>query len=210
MQNTLPCDTQCRTAQVTRHHPSSSLHTLAHLAVDWDRDEAVCDPNFKRPAVSVRQGTTLACLRSPLPVPTTSLRVPIPSDSTTPLSASDQSPLDGPVHQRYPGGTPVRCEYRAPRQFARRVRSTRRAALRGAAAVRSSRTGATVRGYSESTQAVRTHLYVREGRADDADVADSVAGNTHEPAVAIGLHTTRRTKLGSAPTKGTPAIPCAL
>jgi hypothetical protein len=107
----------------------------------------------------------------------------------------------------YPGGTPVRCEYRAPRQFARRVRSTCRAALRSASAVRSSRTGAVVRMYSESTQAVRTHLYVREGRADDADVADSAVGDTHEPAFtkkAIGcLHTTRRTNLAPAPTKGT-------
>jgi hypothetical protein len=48
---------------------------------------------------------------------------------------------------------------------------------------------------------VRVHRYVCEGRADDADVADSAADDTHEPAVAIGLQTTRRTKLGSAPTK---------
>ncbi len=61
-----------------------------------------------------------------------------------------------------------------------------------------------MRGYSEGTQAVRTHRDVREGRADDADVADAAdAGHTldtHEPAVAIGLQTTRRAKLAAAPT----------
>jgi hypothetical protein len=49
---------------------------------------------------------------------------------------------------------------------------------------------------------VRTHLYVCEGRADDADVA-LAAADTHEPSVAAGLHTTRCAKLTSARTKGT-------
>jgi hypothetical protein len=55
---------------------------------------------------------------------------------------------------------------------------------------------------------MRTHCDVREGRADDADVADAAAAvDTHEPAVS-GLHTTRRAKLAAAPARalagGTP------
>jgi hypothetical protein len=46
---------------------------------------------------------------------------------------------------------------------------------------------------------VPTHRYVCEGRADDADVA--AAGDTHEPAVTNGLHTTRSAKLAAARTK---------
>jgi hypothetical protein len=59
-----------------------------------------------------------------------------------------------------------------------------------ARAVRSSRTGAAVRGYSGGYSAVRTHRNASKGRADDADVAG--AEDTHEPAGVIGLHTTRR------------------
>jgi hypothetical protein len=67
-----------------------------------------------------------------------------------------------------------------------------------------------VRGYSAGTQAVRTHRYVREGRADDADIAVAAVVDIHEPAVAIftGLHTPRRAKLAVAPAQrlagGTP------
>jgi hypothetical protein len=99
------------------------------------------------------------------------------------------------------GGTPLRCEYYAPRRYRRQgtagTRSPRRAALRGASVVRSRRTGAAVRGYSRGYSAGRAHRDVREGRADDADVAGAV-GDTHEPAV-IGLHTPRRAKLAAAP-----------
>ena len=61
-----------------------------------------------------------------------------------------------------------------------------------------------MRGYSRRYSAVRAHRYVREGRADDPDVAEchssaAAAGDTHEPAV-IGLHTPRRAKLAAPPT----------
>ncbi len=61
-----------------------------------------------------------------------------------------------------------------------------------------------MRGYSRGYSAVRAHRYVREGRADDADVAEchssaAAAGDTHEPAVILGLHTPRRAKLAAAP-----------
>jgi hypothetical protein len=73
--------------------------------------------------------------------------------------------------------------------------------LCGASAVRSRRTGAAVRGYSRGCSAVRAHRYVRDGRADDAHVATAVE-DTHEPAGAGGLHTTRRAKLAAAPAQG--------
>ncbi len=110
---------------------------------------------------------------------------------------------------RYP---PVRCEYRAPRWYAGRVLRVLAAhAVRhcAALALRSSRTGDTVRGYSQDTQAVRTHRYVREGRADNADVAGAAIGDTHKPA-GEGLHTTRRATLAAAPTKRTRRSPTAL
>jgi hypothetical protein len=76
-----------------------------------------------------------------------------------------------------------------------------------------------VRGYySEDTHAVRTHRYASEGRADDANVSGA-AVDIHEPAgavveidgiIAIGLHTTRRAKLASAPTNGTRRYASAL
>jgi hypothetical protein len=106
------------------------------------------------------------------------------------------------------GGTPLRCEYCAQRRSRRQgtagTRSPRRAVLRGASAVRSRRTGAAVRGYSRGYSAVRAHRYVREGRVDDADVAEchlsaAAAGDTHEPAFKAGLHTPRRAKLAAAP-----------
>ena len=56
-----------------------------------------------------------------------------------------------------------------------------------------------MRGYSRGYSAVRAHRYVREGRADDADVAGAAADDTHEPAAIIGLHTARRAKLAAAP-----------
>ena len=71
--------------------------------------------------------------------------------------------------------------------------------LCGASAVRSRRTGAAVRGYSRGYSAVRAHRYVCDGRADDADVAGAAVGDTHEPAVAFGLHTPRRAQLAAAP-----------
>jgi hypothetical protein len=46
---------------------------------------------------------------------------------------------------------------------------------------------------------VRKHRYVCEGRADDADVAGA-GGDSHEPAVLIGLHATSGAKL-LTPTK---------
>ena len=49
---------------------------------------------------------------------------------------------------------------------------------------------------------MRAHRYVRKGRADDADVAGAAAGDTHEPAAVIGLHTPRRAKLAAAPAQG--------
>jgi hypothetical protein len=54
-------------------------------------------------------------------------------------------------------------------------------------------------GYSERTEQC-AHRYVREGRAEDADVSGT-AGDINEPADAIGLHTTLRTNLAPAPTK---------
>ncbi len=63
-----------------------------------------------------------------------------------------------------------------------------------------------MRGYSRGYSAVRANRYVREGRADDADVTGgAVAGDIHEPAIAIlaiGLHTPRRAKLAAAPAQG--------
>jgi hypothetical protein len=59
---------------------------LAHLASACDRDDAVRDPKLKLPPVIVRQGT-LECQRSPVPLPTTYLRVPAPSDLTTSVAA---------------------------------------------------------------------------------------------------------------------------
>ncbi len=59
-----------------------------------------------------------------------------------------------------------------------------------------------MRGYSRGYSAVRAHRYVREVRADDADVAGAPAGDTHEPAAVIGLHTPRRAKLAAAPAQG--------
>ncbi len=78
---------------------------------------------------------------------------------------------------------------------ARRVlAATTRSVLRGASAVRSSRTGATVRRGLSGYSVVRVHRDVCEGRADDADVAGAEsARDAHKPAAAaIGLHTTRR------------------
>ncbi len=49
---------------------------------------------------------------------------------------------------------------------------------------------------------MRAHRYVREGRADDADIAEAT-GDTHEPAVAICLHTKRRLMLGAAAARDT-------
>jgi hypothetical protein len=49
---------------------------------------------------------------------------------------------------------------------------------------------------------VRAHRDVREGRADDADVAGAAVKDAHKPAVIIGLHTPRRAKLAAAPAKG--------
>ncbi len=49
---------------------------------------------------------------------------------------------------------------------------------------------------------MRAHRYVREGRADDADMAGAAVGDTHEPTEMAGLHTTRRTKLAAAPAQG--------
>ncbi len=58
-----------------------------------------------------------------------------------------------------------------------------------------------MRGYSRGYSAARTHRDVREGRADDADVAGAAAGDTHQPAVIAGLHTTRRARLAAAPAR---------
>jgi hypothetical protein len=58
-----------------------------------------------------------------------------------------------------------------------------------------------MRGYSRRYSAVRAHRYVREGRADDPDVAGAAAVDTHEPAIKIGLHTPRRAKLAAAPAR---------
>ena len=129
--------------------------------------------------------------------------------AVTGLHTTRRAKLAPAPSQKDPGGTPVRYEYRAPRRYRRwgtpGTRSTRRAALRGAPAVRRCRTGAAVRGYSQGTQAVRTHRYAREGRADDADVAGAAAGDTHEPPAAVtGLHTTRRAKLAPALTQKVP------
>jgi hypothetical protein len=89
------------------------------------------------------------------------------------------------------------------RQDTASTRSPRRAALRGASAVRSRRTGAAVRRYSSGYSTVRAHRYGREGRADDANAAGGAAAavDTHEPAVIAGLHTPRRAKLAAAPTQ---------
>jgi hypothetical protein len=116
------------------------------------------------------------------------------------LHTTRRAKLAAAPTQRLAGGTPVRCEYQAPRRYAGRALRVLTAPAVRHCAVQSRRTGAAVRGYSAGTQAVRTHRYAREGRADDADVTGgSDAGDTHEPTV-IGLHTTRRAKLAAAPT----------
>jgi hypothetical protein len=132
---------------------------------------------------------------------------PLPAILTSPPITACTPRAAQPSRRRPPkglaGGTPLRCEYCAPRRSRRQgtagTRSPRRAALRGASAVRSRRTGAAVRRYSRGYSALRTHRDVREGRPDDADVAGAAVVDTHEPAVKAGLHTTRRAKLAAAP-----------
>jgi hypothetical protein len=119
---------------------------------------------------------------------------------TTGLHTTRRAELAVAPAQRLAGGTPLCSEYQAPRRYAGRALQLLAAPAVRHCAVRSRRTGAAVRGYSAGTQAVRTHRYASEGRADDADVADATVVDTHEPAVAFGLYTTGRAKLAAAPT----------
>jgi hypothetical protein len=132
-------------------------------------------------------------------VPTTHhvLGVPVHSDSPAPLSVQTNiKALSASVL----GGTPVHCGHRGG-TTGRVLRVLAAHAVRHCA-VRSCRTGAAVRGYSTGYSAVRAHRYVREGRADDADMAFAAVQDTHEPAVITGLHTPRRAKLAAAPAQG--------
>jgi hypothetical protein len=127
---------------------------------------------------------------------------------TTGLHTTRRAKLAAAPAQRLAGGTPLRCEYRAPRRYAGRALRVLAAPAVRHCAVRSRRTGAAVRGYSAGTQVVRTHRDVREGRADDADTDIVAVGDIHKPTVTTGLHTPRRAKLAAAPAQrlagGTP------
>jgi hypothetical protein len=188
------------------------LDTLAHLAVDCDRDDAVRDPELKLP-VSVRQGT-VACLRSPVRVPTTYseyqyivIRLLLyPSKPTSytrrrPLKYSAVPESTASTEAATPAGY---CGYSQPTPCAtaRRISGAEPPDGSRGARVLERVEGAAVRGYSRGYSAVRTHRDVREGRADDADMAAATVVDTHEAAAAAqanGLHTARRAKLAAAP-----------